>query len=166
MPSSPGLLRYPARLAAHAEALAALPIADRDAAQLLAAIADIAFAAQETLDSDGLMAILADMALYNKAQELLRADAIQFSFTKGFAFPDDEDGRRLRAAAEQRAMRDLDEAISAVVAWPEVERELAAATDAMRHRLDATSFEQQQRLLRTKAELAERLASLGESSRL
>ena len=112
------------------------------------------------------MTILADMAVYNKAQQLLRADAIQFSFTKGHEFPDDEDGLRRRAAAQQRAVRDLDEAISAVIAWPEVERELAAATEAMRNRLDAASFDNQQRLLRTKAELAERLAGLGETSRL
>ncbi len=160
-----GLLRYPAKLSAHAEALAALPIANRDTAQLLAALTDIAFAGQEKLDSQRLMAILADMPVYNKAQELLRADAIQFSFTRGHDFPDDEDGQRLRAA-EQRAMRDLDEAISAVVAWPEVERELAAATESMRHRLDAASFDNQQRLLRAKADLAERLSGLGESSRM
>lgn len=161
-----GLLRYPGKLSAHAEALAALPIEDPETSRLLATLTDIAFDRQETLDSEGLMTILADMAVYNKAQQLLRADAIQFSFTRGHDFPDDEDGLRRRAAAEQRAVRDLDEAISAVIAWPEVERELAAATEAMRHRLDAASFDNQQRLLRSKAELAERLAGLGETSRL
>jgi DNA primase len=161
-----GLLRYPSRLYAHAEALAGLPIADRDTAQLLAALTDLAFAEQETLDTNRLMTILAEMTVYNKGQQLLRADAIQFSFTRSFVFADDDEGHRLRATAEQRAMRDLDEAISAVVAWPEVERELAAATEAARRNLDAASFEHQQRLLRTKAELAERLASLGETSRL
>ena len=47
-----------------------------------------------------------------------------------------------------------------------VRKELAAATEAMRHSLDAAGFERQQHLLRTKAELAERLAGLGESGRL
>ena len=160
-----GLLHYPERLSHHAEALSALPVADRDSGQLLSAMTDIAFGGQETLDTDALMAILADMAVYNKAQELLRADTIQFSFTRPLAFPDDDDGKRRRAAAKQTALRDLDEAIAAVIAWPEVERELAAATDAMRHRLDAESFARQQQLLRAKAELAERLAGLGDSGR-
>lgn len=160
-----GLLHYPERLSHHAEALSALPIANRDSEQLLAAMTDIAFGGQETLDTDALMAILADMAVYNKAQELLRADTIQFSFTRPLAFPDDDDGQRHRAAAKQTALRDLDEAIAAVIAWPEVERELAAATDAMRQRLDAESFSRQQQLLRTKTELAERLAGLGDSGR-
>lgn len=160
-----GLLRYPARLTTHAEALATLPVADPATGQLLAAITDIAFDAQESLDTDGVMAILAPMPVYNKAQELLSADTIQFSFTRRLSFPDDAEGQRARAAAEQAAVRDLDEAIAAIIAWPEVERALAAATDAMRLQLDEESFAHQQRLMRTRSELAERLAGLGESGR-
>lgn len=111
------------------------------------------------------MAILALMPVYNKAQELLSADTIQFSFTRRLSFPDDAEGQRARAAAEQAAVRDLDEAIAAIIAWPEVERALAAATDAMRLQLDEESFAHQQRLMRTRSELAERLAGLGESGR-
>ena len=65
-----------------------------------------------------------------------------------------------------RAQRDLDEAIATLVAWPEVERALAAATDAARQSLDEASFAEQQRLLRMKADLAGKLADLAQSALL
>jgi DNA primase len=165
-----GLLRYPARIAPHAEALARLPVADSATEKLLATMVDTAFAHQSGLDSAGLLTILADTAVYNKAQALLRADIVQFSFThspkKAAVKEAGDTADQEDAATGEWAQRDLDEAIATLVAWPEVERALAAATDAARERLDETSFAEQQRLLRMKAELAGKLAGLAESARL
>lgn len=116
------------------------------------------------LDSAGLLTILGDRPVYNKALELLRADGMHFSFTRPprkAVNPGDPDERAQTALAQ----RDLDEAIAAVVAWPEVERALAAATKAMQARLDEESWAEQQRLKAMKESLAGRLAELADSGR-
>ena len=164
--------RQPARdaITRHADELATLPIADAATRQLLIAIIDIALTRAEGLDSEGLLTILGDMPVYNRASQLLRADTMQFSFTRpaplqGHAEAAHAATGQDTGASRERALRDLDEAIAAVIAWPEVERALADATRALGERFDADSFEEQQRLLRVKADLAERLASLGDSTR-
>ncbi len=163
-----GLLRYPARIAPHAEALARLPIADTGTAKLLESMIDVAFGPHSGLDSAGLLTILADTAVYNRASALLRADIVQFSFTQAAAKAAEtaagEATDRENAALAMRAQRDLDEAIATLVAWPEVERALIAATETARQRLDEASFAEQQRLLRMKADLAGKLANLAESA--
>lgn len=165
-----GLLRFPDMIADRAEALARLPVPDSRSAALLSAMID-AVLVHQGVDSAGLLTILGDTGEYNKAVELQRADGMHFSFTR----PDrklsdsatDEERAAFCMAAEQaeaRSRRDLNEAIGAIVAWPEVERALTEATAAVRLRLDETSFAEQQRLLRVKAELAGRLALLAESA--
>ena len=95
---------------------------------------------------------------------MLRADGMHFSFTRPIR-KSDELTDADRAALESVAMRDLDEAIAALVAWPEVERSLAAATLAMQARLDDESYAEQQRWKSMKESLAGRLAELAESGR-
>jgi DNA primase len=160
-----GLLRHPDAITRHADELATLPIADAATRQLLIAIIDIALTRAEGLDSEGLLTILGDMPVYNRASQLLRADLMQFSFTRPAPRLGEAATGQDAGASRDRALRDLDEAIAALIAWPEVERALADATTVFRQRLDADSFEEQQRLLRVKADLAERLASLGDSTR-
>ncbi|MFM6854302.1 MAG: DNA primase, partial [Sphingopyxis sp.] len=158
-----GLLRHPDMLERHAEALSALPTPEKSSADLLGAMIDATFV-QQGLDSQGLMTILGTQSVYNKATELLRADGMHFSFTRPSRKADEADpadGPAIDAAAR----RDLEEAIAALVAWPEVEAALAAATDAARTRLDEESFAEQQRLIRVKADLADRLALLADTGR-
>jgi DNA primase len=158
-----GLLRYPGAVERHAEALASLSVPDSHSQALLESIID-ACLTHQGLDSAGLLTILGDRSVYNKAMELLRADGMHFSFTRPprkAVNPGDPDDR----AQASLAKRDLEEAIAAVVAWPEVERALAAATEAMRVRLDEESWAEQQRLKTMKESLAGRLAELADSGR-
>lgn len=157
-----GLLHYPQCITGHAERLTRLPIADGASAALLDRMIDAAFT-HEGLDKAGLLAILGNTPLYNKAAQLLRADGMPFSFTRavGEELADNEaadEGHR------DQALRDLDEVIAAAIAWPEVDAALAAATKAMRETMNAESFAEQQRLLKIKAELAGRLSGLAETS--
>ncbi|MEQ1687466.1 MAG: DNA primase [Sphingopyxis sp.] len=151
-----GLLRYPMRIVPQIELLSHLAIAEREGTALLHAMIDAALT-HEGLDNHTLLAILEGTSLYNKAQQLLRADGMSFSFTRSLDKAADQDG------AKAQALRELDEVIATAVAWPQVNAALAAATDAMRNAMDAESFAEQQRLLRVKAELAGRLAGLAET---
>ncbi|MEQ1726030.1 MAG: DNA primase [Sphingopyxis sp.] len=151
-----GLLRYPMRIAPHIELLSHLAIAEREGAALLNEMIDAALT-HEGLDNHALLAILEGTSVYNKAQQLLRADGMSFSFTRSLDRAADQNG------AKAQALRDLDEVIATAVAWPQVNAALAAATDAMRDAMDVASFAEQQRLLRVKAELAGRLAGLAET---
>src|SRR3546814_3632753 len=73
---------------------------------------------QEILDTNTLLTILGQGELYNIARRLLRADALNFTFTRKDADPG-------------RACRDLAEAIRVMVAGPEIENALAEATRRM-----------------------------------
>ena len=157
-----GLLRHPQQISQHAEALAGLNVANDRSSALLSRMIDAALMHQG-LDSEGMLTILGTSPEYNRAIELLRADGMHFSFTRPTksGAPDERDV----VASDAIVLRDLDEAIAAIVAWPEVERALAAATNAARIALDETSFAEQQRLVRTRADLANRLAQLADSGR-
>ena len=153
-----GLLRYPAKLAEHAEELASLKLADSSSRALLHAMLDSAYA-DSGLDSAGLLAILANSEVYNKAQALLRADGLHFSFT---LIPAESEAQaelpKLDFAG--RAGRDLDEAIGAAVTWPQIDAALEEATNRARESLDEESFAAQQQLRAMKAELTRRLGDL------
>ena len=157
-----GLLRHPQQISQHAEALAGLNVANDRSSALLSRMIDAALMHQG-LDSEGMLTILGTSPEYNRAIELLRADGMHFSFTRPTksGAPDERDV----VASDAIVLRDLDEAIAAIVAWPEVERALAAATNAARIALDETSFAEQQRLVRARADLANRLAQLADSGR-
>jgi DNA primase len=141
-----GLVRHPDQIRVHRETLCGLDIADRR----LAALRDqlLRAAAQEEIVETGrLLTILGGGELYNMARELLRADALHFTFTS--ARGDDD-----------RARRDLGEAIGMMVAAPRIEADLAMATRRMGERLDETSYAAQQALRRARDDLARRLADL------
>lgn len=148
-----GLLRYPAKLSEHGEQLSALPTSDSDLAKLLAEMLD-ATMLKERLDTATLLTILEQSVVYNKALTLLRADNMPFSFTR--SYENQDDSGHLAA----RAQSDLDEVIGTAVAWPEIELALDDATRRMAISMDEDSFAEQQRLLKVKTELTQRLSDL------
>ncbi len=163
-----GLLRFPDQIAVHTDGLARLPLTDRTVANLLDTLLALAFEGRTGVDTKGLIAILAELPVYPKAMDLLRADTMPFSFTRSSVIgptPDFADGDAVQMDAEQmmatrRAVRDLATAIEAVVAWPEVDAALAHATEAASVQLDEASFAEQQRLMKAKADLAARIGAL------
>lgn len=158
-----GLLRYPAIIVDHADTLHHLPVNDPASAALLSVMIDVALTHQG-LDSDGMLTILGPLPEYNRATQLLRADGTQFSFSRPQATGGCGDGRIDIAGSQEVALRDLEEAIGAAVAWPEIERALAVATEAMRTRMDNESFAEQQRLLKAKADMTSRLMRMTEAA--
>ncbi len=145
-----GLLRYPAVLNRQYDLLCRLsPAAGADAA-LLNAMIDAA-ELHESLDTERLLAILADANLYNRATSLLRADAMRFSFNKIAA-----------AGFEGAAEQDLRECIALMVTRPEVGAQLAAATAQLAKQFDEANFAEQQRLVAVERGMTERLLALAD----
>jgi len=149
-----GLLRFPETLARCQDALAQIKIVDRADATLLDAMLDAAISHQG-LDSGGLLAILADTKVYNRALALLRADVMGFSFHRRDM---DESG-----AVQAKALRDLDEFVAVLVTQPEVRAQYAEATARYGESLDNDGLAEQARLRALDAELTQRLADLSDS---
>ncbi len=142
------MMRFPALVPARIDVLAALPLHDRADRALCDAVIDAA-SFNDGLDSQGLMAILAPTQVYNRAVEVMRADRVQLSFLDA----DAGDG-----AAQAR----LDDLLSALVAWPEVEAALADAENAARQRLDEHSWQAQQHCRVARDALRQRLMELAD----
>jgi DNA primase len=145
-----GLIRHPAEIARHLEVLGSLRMADGALGRLFEAVVDLALedgGRDGTLDSAGLVSILARSGFEGVASDLLRADTMPYSFTQPGGDP-------------ARAHADLDEAIAILVAQPEVERALAEATIAMQARFSEDAFELQVALVREQQALRDRLANL------
>jgi DNA primase len=151
-----GLLRYPAAIRRHEEALTRLAVADSADAELLRILLDSA-GGQEGLDCEGLLAILEPMKVYNRATTLLRADGMHFSFNRRL------DGEEVDAARET-ALRDLDEYIGVLVTQPEIRTRLAEATADYMRSMDDEGHARQQKLRAMDEELTRRLAALSDSS--
>jgi len=151
-----GLLRYPAAIRRHEEALTRLAVADSGDAELLRVMLDSA-GGQEGLDCEGLLAILEPMKVYNRATTLLRADGMHFSFNRRL------DGEEVDAARET-ALRDLDEYIGVLVTQPEIRTRLAEATADYMRTMDDEGHARQQKLRAMDEELTRRLAALSDSS--
>lgn len=151
-----GLLRYPAAMRRHEEALTRIAVADPGDAELLRQMLDIANA-QEGLDCEGLLAILEPMKVYNRATTLLRADGMHFSFNRRL------EGEEVDTAREI-ALRDLDEYIGVLVTQPEIRARLAEATAEFQRTMDDEGFARQQKLFAMDKELTRRLAALSDSS--
>ncbi|WP_194953504.1 DNA primase [Sphingopyxis solisilvae] len=151
-----GLLRYPAAMRRHEEALTRIAIADPGDAELLRQMLDIANA-QEGLDCEGLLAILEPMKVYNRATTLLRADGMHFSFNRRL------EGEEVDTARET-ALRDLDEYIGVLVTQPEIRARLAEATAEFQRTMNDEGFARQQKLFAMDKELTRRLAALSDSS--
>ncbi len=141
-----GLIRHPAEIARHMETLSSLRMADGALGRLFEAVVDVALEDQ-ALDSDRLRTILASSGFDSVATELLRADAMPFTFTQ-------------KEWEAGRAELDLGEAIAVLAAKPQVDAALAEATAAVQARFSDEAFERQVALVRRKAELELRLANL------
>jgi DNA primase len=157
-----GLLRYPARIEPHFEALMGFTCADVTLDRLLAWLIT-KLPDKETLDEKGLDILMGDTQLYNCARELLRADGLRFTFT----LPQSSaDGPKLASdpVLQQRqmniAMADLDEAIRVMVTRPMLIATLAEATALFERDMTDESFAEQQRLRRELNDLDGRLADL------
>ncbi len=149
-----GLIRHPAEIARHMEVLGSLRLADGALGRLFEAVVDVALEDRrggDTLDSAHLVTILAKSGFGEVATDLLRADAMPYSFTR-------------RSGDDQRAREDLDEAIAILIAQPEVDAQLARATQAMQSRFTDDAFERQVALVKEKQALEMRLANLCQSN--
>lgn len=141
-----GLLRHPQIIASHAEAIAALPLADEGLTRLRDAMLDAAFS-NGKLDSDVLGTILANVGLAGAMETLRASNGLAFSFLRGNA----ESGR---------AMRDLAAAIEALAARPELEAALATVTARLIASPDEAGFVEQSRLRAARDEADQALAAL------
>jgi len=141
-----GLIRHPAEIARHVEVLGSLKIASGALGRLFEAVVDVALEDQ-ALDSARLRTILAKSGFADIVNELLRADQTPFSFTQ-------------READERVVQTDLDEAISVMAAYPEVEAALASATAAMVAQTTDETVARQVSLKMEKQALVARLANL------
>ena len=157
-----GLLRQPQRIAHHAEALVALPFPTRELRGLADAMIDAALTRDDVmgLDTEGLLAILANGDWYNSAQVLLRADGANFSFTRTGrrAGGSDTDDRIARDSA--RAATELDLAIHALITLPELDRACADADARAFGDLTEETLAEQQRCRAAREEALKRLVAL------
>jgi DNA primase len=145
-----GLLRFPELIAAHAEALAAVPIADKAAARLREGMLDAAMAHGE-LDQEALNTILAETGAVSLAETLRQARGLTFSFTR-------------RDADPERASRDLVLVIDTLAARPGLDAALDAATARLKEDGDEAAFAEQQRLRAARDEADRKLAALVEGA--
>ncbi len=144
-----GLLRFPELVAAHAEAIAALPIPDKPAARLRDALLEGAMAHGE-LDRDRLNTILAEAGVAPLAERLRLERGLAFSFNR-------------RDADPERASRDLVLVIDTLAAQPGLYAALDAATARLQEEGDEAAFQEQQRLRAARDEADRQLAALIEA---
>lgn len=142
------LLRHPDQIARHRELLSGLRIGDPALAALLAAMIRCSFQ-KETVETQGLLTILGQGEVYNRAKGMLRADT--FSLTPHRMIVD-----------PVRVSRDLEEAIRVVAQGPELEAALAEATKRFEGDLSEANFAEQQRMRALKADHDRRLAELAQ----
>ena len=100
------------------------------------------------LDSANILTILARSGFGEIADELLRADGLNYSFN------------RADVADEARAREDLSEAIAVMLAAPAVDAALAEATASLQQRFTDEAFARQVALSQKRRELETRLANL------
>ncbi len=153
-----GLLRYPQLIVARIDQLAQLNIADHQDARLLDAMIDAA-SFNPGVDSAGLLTILAPVDGYNRAAELMRADRVHFSFTRSIA----SDAGKAATLAPQ-GVEQLDELLSALAAWPEVERAMQTADQRARANVDEETMAEQARCRDAGAALQQRLRNFAEQA--
>jgi DNA primase len=146
-----GLLRFPELIAAHSEAIAALPVVGRDAGRLRSAMVEAALT-HGALDPERLDTILASAGVASLAEKLRLERGLAFSFTR-------------RDADPERASRDLVLVIDTLAARPGLDAALDAATTRLKKEGDEAAFREQQRLREALGEAERQLAALieGES---
>jgi DNA primase len=127
-----GLVNHPDLIAAHSEAVAALPITGRDLQKLRDLLLEAAFA-HESLDRDRLLTILADNGAKGLVGSSDARDKLNFSF--------------LNANADrERAQRDLLLVVDTLAARPELDAAFQAATARLAGGGDEAVFADQVRL--------------------
>jgi len=143
-----GLVRFPALIGEHAEAIHGLPLAgplDR----LRNLMIEVALTHAE-LDPEALNTILAERGGAPLLEELGRKRGLGFSFTR-------------READPERARRDLVLAIETLAARPGLDAALAAATARLKDEGDEAAFQEQQRLRAARDQADQELATLFEA---
>jgi DNA primase len=144
-----GLVRFPALIGQHAEAIHALPLGDGTLGRLRDLLVDAAME-NAALDPEALDTILAQRGGAALLEELGRKRGLGFSFTR-------------RDAEPERACRDLALAIETLAARPGLDAALAAATARLKDEGDEAAFREQQRLRAARDEADTRLATLFEA---
>ena len=142
-----GLIRHPAEIARHVEVLGSLRSASGALGKLFEAVIDVALEDQQ-VDSARILTILAKSGFGEIADQLLRADGLNYSFN------------RASVKDEARAREDLNDAIGVMLAQPAVDAALAEATVALQERFTDEAFARQVALSRKRLELETRLANL------
>jgi DNA primase len=145
-----GLLRHPEVIADHAEAIAALPLADRASQRLRDGMLSAAMLHGE-LDRQRLNTILTDTGAAAFAEALLSTSSLAFSFTR-------------RDSDPERARRDLVLVIETLAARPGLDAALDAATARLKESGDEAAFQEQQRLRAARDEADRQLATLIEAN--
>ncbi|WP_188770349.1 DNA primase [Novosphingobium endophyticum] len=135
-----GLIRWPAQLARHAEALARTPGLDPRFTALLDCCD-----AMDTLESGELATILSKIGL--EVPAAAEYSGLRFSFLHS-------------EAGEEQAASDLTQAIDLLVQRPVLESALAQATARFESELSEEAFAEQQRLLKRKLEFDDRLRQM------
>ena len=144
-----GLVRFPALIGQHAEAIHALRLGDGKLARLRDILVDAAME-NAALDPEALDTILAQRGGAALLEELGRKRGLGFSFTR-------------RDAEPARACRDLVLAIETLAARPGLDAALAAATARLKDEGDEAAFQEQQRLRAARDEADTQLATLFEA---
>jgi DNA primase len=143
------LLRHPEQIRLHREMLSSLKIGDSMLAQLLAAMINASFR-KETVETHGLLTILGQGELYNMAKGMLRADAFTLTPARMTTDPD-------------RVARDLEEAVRVMAQGPELEQNLAVATERVKADVNDENLLAQNRALVAHRDHLDRLSELGQS---
>jgi DNA primase len=153
-----GLLNHPSLIASRIDLICQLPLTDAVDHRLVDAMID-AVSSNPGLDKQGLLTILAPLDVYNRAVELVRADRVQFSFTRSMAGDADEP-----VPLPPQGVAQLDELLGSLAAWPEVERALENAEAQVKQSLDEASWAEQQRARAAHEGLRERLRNFAEQA--
>jgi DNA primase len=144
-----GLVRFPALIGEHAEAIAALALGDGPAARLRDLLLEAAMEHSQ-LDPDALDTILAHQGGASLVEALGRKRGLGFSFTR-------------RDVEPGRACRDLALVIVTLAARPGLDAALEAATARLKDEGDEAAFAEQQRLRRALGDADTQLATLIEA---
>ena len=146
-----GLLRFPALIGRHGEAIADLRLREPAAARLRDLMVEAAMTEAE-LDPERLHTILAANGAAALVGELSLKRGLAFSFTR-------------RDADPERACRDLGLVIETLAARPGLDAALEAATARLGKAWEDAAFEEQKRLLAARDEAERQLATLFEADR-
>jgi DNA primase len=141
-----GLARFPHLVGEHAEAIAALPLRERDTGRIRDLMLEAAMT-NATLDPDLLHTILAAKGAAPHFEGLILKRGLAFSFTR-------------READPERACRDLALVIETLAARPGLDAALEAATTRLKQVGDEAAFQEQQRLRTARDEADRQLATL------